>query len=272
MDHSQKIMPTLGMLLLVVFIAVQATAATVQRSNFIVGNLSCTSCLETIAADLRTLPGTLGMDADLSSSRVTVDHLSTVDSGQIVARISKLGYPAALDWTATIPEQSARRFSLDANASSTCAVGGCGSTGVTGAGLSAWKDAPADGTVRRTTLQVNNLTCTSCLADIATELRKIPETYGMRGYLSRGIVIVDHADSLDNDTIAAAISSLGYPVRILALNEVPVHKAFCTNPGRKPAGSSIGSGLGCNSNGACNATAASWKKLYNRYFSTTNSK
>ncbi len=271
MDHFKKIMPVLGVLLLGLIFALQANAATVQRSSFLVDNLSCTSCLETIAAELKTVPGTLGMDADLSAGRITVDHLSTLDYEQIGARISKLGYPATIDWTATIPEHSSSKFLRQNDVTSTCTSGGCGPSVRTGAGLTAWKDAPVGGTVNRTTIQVGNLSCTSCLENIAAELRKMPETYGMKGYLSRGIVIVDHADTLDNITIAAAISKLGYPTRVLALNEVPVHKAYCTNPGRRSSGRVTVSSFGCNSNGACNATAASWKKLYNRYFSQTSS-
>ena len=92
----------------------------------------------------------------------------------------------------------------------------------------------------------------------------------MNGYLSRGVVIVDHADASVNNKIAEAISGLGYPARILATNEIPAQKAFTAAPAsdsRKPY-----SGSGCNSKGPCNATAASWQKLYKRYFTQTSTK
>jgi copper chaperone len=267
MKQRKIFIAVLGTLLLALGVVVPVNSTTVQRSSFLVENLTCISCLATIEEELRTVPGTLGMDADLSSGRVTVDHLSTLDYGQIAARINKLGYPATLDWTATVPQQYTKNFSKQNGISSTCTSGGCGVSGGTGTGPTAWKDAPVDSTVSRTTLQVGNLSCSSCLANIAAELRNMPETYGMKGYLSRGIVIVDHSAGLDNSTIAAAISRLGYPARILALNEVPTQKAYCTNSGAGTASSSVRSGFSCNSNGACNATAASWKKLYNRYFS-----
>ena len=79
MDQNKKIILTLSTLLLGLIFALQAIADTVQRSNFIVNNLSCTSCLATIEAELKGVPGTLGMDADIRSGRVTVDHLSTLD-------------------------------------------------------------------------------------------------------------------------------------------------------------------------------------------------
>ena len=223
MNQNKKIIAALSALLLGILFAFQANSSTVQRSNFIVDNLSCTSCLATIEAELKTVPGTLGMAADLRSGRVTVDHLSTLDDEQIAATISKLGYPATVDWTATVPEQNTRKFAGQSSFGSGCSSGGCGGSG---AGPTAWKAAPDEGTISRTTLQVSNLSCTSCLANIAAELSKISETYGMQGYLNRGIVIVDHTDNLKNSRIAAVISGLGYPARVLATNEVPAQKAF----------------------------------------------
>ena len=118
-------------------------------------------------------------------------------------------------------------------------------------------------------MQVSKLSCSSCLANIAERLRNIPETYGMKGYLSRGIVIVDHADATLNSKIAAAISGLGYPARILATNEIPAAKAYRASSGTN--GQGVRKGGGCGTNGPCNATSASWQKLYNRYFTQTKS-
>jgi copper chaperone CopZ len=272
MTRNSKNIAALSILLLGLFLAVQAGSTTVQRSNFIVDNLACSSCLATIEAELKTVPGTLGMDADLRSGRITVDHLSTLNCEQIATRISKLGYPATVDWTATVPEQYLKRFSEQNRLNSNCTSGGCSSPAGPEAGLVAWNTAPASGVVSRTTLQVSNLTCTSCLANIAAELRQIPETYGMKGYLSRGVVIVDHSASLDNSRIAATISKLGYPARILALNEVPAQKAYAAGFSNNISNKAAASGYSCNSKGPCNATAGSWQELYKRYFSRTGSK
>lgn len=274
MNQNKKIIAALSALLLGLLFAFQANSSTVQRSNFIVDNLSCTSCLATIEAELKTVPGTLGMVADLRSGRVTVDHLSTLDDEQIAATISKLGYPATVDWTATVPEQNTQKFAGQSSFGSGCSsggCGGCGGSGGSGAGPTAWKAAPDEGTISRTTLQVSNLSCTSCLANIAAELSKLSETYGMQGYLNRGIVIVDHTDNLENSRIAAVITGLGYPARVLATNEVPAQKAYTSTPRAVSPGQAVRSGGGCNSKGPCNATSASWQKLYNRYFTQTDS-
>jgi len=272
MEQNKKIITALSSLLLVLFLIAYANAAGVQRSNFTVNNLSCSSCLATIEAELKGVPGAIGMDADLSSGRVTVDHLSTLDYEQIAATITSLGYPATMEWTATVPEQYTNKFAQESTYRSGCSSGGCGVSGGPGTGPTAWKAAPAAGTLSRTTLQVSNLTCTSCLANIAAELSKLSDTYGMNGYLSRGIVLVDHAAALENSRIAAVISDLGYPARVVATNEIPAQKTFTTTANNRSANPAVRSGGGCGKKGPCNATSASWQKLYNRYFTQTNAK
>ncbi len=272
MNQNKKISATLYALLLGLIFAFQANAATVQRSNFIVGNLSCTSCLATIEAELKGMPGALGMNADLRQGLVTVDHLSSLDYEQIASAISNLGYPATVDWTATVPDQYTKKFARQSSYRSGCSSGGCGVSGGAGAGPTAWKAAPATGTISRTTMQVSNLSCTSCLANIAAELSKLSDTYGMNGYLSRGVVLVDHADTLENNRIAAIISGLGYPARVVSTNEIPAQKTFTATTNNGSANPAVRSGGGCGSNGPCNATSASWQKLYNRYFTQTDSK
>jgi copper chaperone CopZ len=274
MKHTKNkiIITALSSLLALFFLAAYVYAETVQRSNFTVGNLSCTSCLATIEAELKRLQGTVGMDADLRAGRVTVDHFSSLEYEKIAKAITSLGYPAAMEWTGTLPEQYSNRFAAQSRYRSGCSSGGCGTSGGAGAGPTAWKAAPADGTISRTTMQVSNLSCTSCLTNIAAALSKFPDTYGMNSYLSRGVVIVDHATAEKNDKIAATISGLGYPARVLATNELPAQKAFSASPGNRSSNQVRRAGGGCNSGGPCNATSASWKKLYNRYVSKTESK
>jgi len=272
MNQYKKITTAFSTFIVALFFAFQAGSTTVQRSNFIVNNLACTSCLATIEAELKTVPGTLGIEADLQAGRITIDHLSTLSCEQIASRISNLGYPATIDWTATVSEQYLKKFPPQNRLATNCSSGGCSGTSGVEAGLATWNTAPASGVVSRTTLRVNNLTCTSCLANIAGELSQIPETYGMKGILSRGVVIVDHSASLDNSRIVAVISKLGYPARIVALNEVPARKAYAAGFRKTVSDKTTPSGYSCNSKGPCNATAASWQELYRRYFSSKESK
>lgn len=268
MNQKNKIIAALSILLLSLYSSVYANTETVQRSNFIVENLSCTSCLATIEAELKGMPGALGMDADLRAGRVTVDHMSSLNYEQIAASISKLGYPARVDWTATVPNQYTKKFAEQGSYRSGCSSGGCGVSGGAGTGQTVWRAAPTSGTIGRTTLQVSNLSCTSCLNNIAQELRNIEETFGMNGYLSRGVVIVDHAIAYDKNKIAAAISNLGYPARVVSTDEIPAQNAFISTP---DTGGVARKGSGCGSRGPCSATAASWQQLYQRYFTETKS-
>ena len=270
--HNKKIIAGFSFLLMSLFLVAHANTATVQRSNFTVGNLSCTSCLATIEAELKGVTGVLGMDADLRQGRVTVDHLSSLDYEQIAANISNLGYPTRVDWTATVPEKSTNKFAGKSNYRSGCSSGGCGVSGGAGAGKTAWKSAPTTGTISRTTLQVSNLSCTSCLSNIAAELQNISETYGMNSYLNKGAVIVDHASTYDNAKIASTISGLGYPAKVVSSNEIPAQKAFSPGPNNGSPDKVVRSGIGCNTKGPCNATSSSWQQLYKRYFTQTNSK
>jgi copper chaperone CopZ len=273
MNNLKRSIIALTILFVAALMVNGAQAAGVQRSSYIVGNLSCSSCLATIEAELKGLTGTIGMDADLQQGRITVDHQPELDYKKIASAITNLGYPAKVDWTATVPERNVNRYQQRSRYSAGCSSGGCGSSGGEGNGPTAWKAAPTAGTISRTTLQVSNLSCTSCLNNIAAELRTIPETYGMKSYLSRGVVIVDHATTYENDKIAAAISGLGYPARVTATNEVPAEKAFSAEAPQIGSPNQVRPrGSGCNSKSPCNATSASWQKLYNRYFTQTNSK
>ena len=272
MNNWKRLTITLTNLLVAVMLVSGAQAAGVQRTSYIVSNLSCSSCLATIEAELKGLSGTIGMDANLQQGRVVVDHQPELDYEKIASAITNVGYPAKVDWTGTVPDQNVTRYPQRSKYSSGCSSGGCGSSGGTGAGPSVWKAAPANGTISRTTLQVSNLSCTSCLNNIAAEMSKLSDTYGMNGYLSRGIVIVDHTNALESSRIAAFISGLGYPSRVAATNEVPAQKAFTTNPNNGSAKQGVRRGGGCGKKGPCNATSASWQKLYKRYFTQTNAK
>ena len=92
----------------------------------------------------------------------------------------------------------------------------------------------------------------------------------MAGYLSRGIIIVDHAADLESGRIAAIISGLGYPAKVMATNYIPARKSFAPVSDQNGEDTEVRPGSGCNTNGPCNATAASWQKLYNRYFTRTD--
>ncbi|MEN8142136.1 MAG: heavy metal-associated domain-containing protein [Thermodesulfobacteriota bacterium] len=66
-----------------------------------------------------------------------------------------------------------------------------------------------------TTLQVSNLSCGSCLANIEGELRQYEGMAGMNADLSRGIVVISHTEELSPQKIAASITGIGYPAKVV---------------------------------------------------------
>jgi len=139
MNNLKRSVIALSILLTVALVVSGAQAGGVQRTSLIVKNLSCSSCLETIEAELKGLPGTIGMTADLQQGRVTVDHQPELDSEKIASTITNAGYPAELDWTATVPDKNATRYQQRSRYSSQCSGGSCGSRSPCNATASSWQ-------------------------------------------------------------------------------------------------------------------------------------
>jgi copper chaperone CopZ len=265
MNNWKRLIIAIANLLFTALLVGEVHAAGVQRTSYTVSNLSCSSCLATIEAELKGLPGTIGMDADLQRGRVIVDHQPELGYERIASTITNVGYPAKVDWTATVPDQKAIRYSSNSKFSSGCGGGGCGVSGGAGSGSSVWNSSiPANQTVNRTIFQVSNLSCTSCFASIEEQLKTMPKTIGMNGDITKGIVIVDHESVLNGDTIAAAITTLGYPAKPVSTSKISAQKALAAGA-KSGTANRTRAGSGCNTRGPCNATSTSWKNLYNRY-------
>jgi copper chaperone CopZ len=256
-------------LALIVLLMTAATTfgAELKRTSLQVNNLSCASCLASIEEALRGLSGAIGMDGDIRTGRVIVDHLADLDGEVLAAAITANGYPAKVDWTADIDKRQAITFDRSSRCSS-----GCGGAGTTDAasGARVWDpQAARSGKVSRTIMQVANLSCTSCLANIEEALRTIPGTIGMIGDLNKGLVAVDHLVSLSGDQVAAAISDIGYPARIVSSSGNTNGKDAKTESKASSIASRISS-YGCNRRRNCTATASAWKQLYRKYVRATS--
>jgi copper chaperone CopZ len=252
--------------LLLLFSAATAYGGAVKRTSLQVGNLTCTSCLAAIEEELSGLPGAIGMTGDIRAGIVLVDHDPALGNETIAKAITARGYPATIDWAADIAEQNAFTFNDSSRTASGCG-GGCNRSGTAASGPRIWNpEARQAGPVTRTTMQVANLSCSSCLANIEVELQGMAGTVGMTGDLAKGIVAVDHMNTVAGADIAAAISRLGYPARIVSTadNDNLLDKPAT---GKKSADGSSFSGTNCSRRN-CNATASAWKELYRRYIST----
>ena len=111
---------------------------------------------------------------------------------------------------------------------------------------------------KQTTFEVSNLSCGSCLSRIDDTLKDYEGYSKLGADLRQGIVVVEHKSTLKKQTIAKAISDIGYPAKVVAEKEIS--KAPNLFQGQ-------GTGYGCCGGGrssGCSASASTWKKLFNR--------
>jgi copper chaperone CopZ len=267
MNYNQPRTRIILFLLLILFSATIAYGTTVKRTSLQVNNLSCTSCLTTIEEGLMGLRGALGMTGDLRTGVIIVDHEPALADETIAEAITGIGYPATVDWNADIAADQTFTFGSTPRSAAGC-NGGCNRSGDAAAGSQVWNPQAAQSAkVVRTSLQVSNLSCSSCLTNIASELQGLTGTVGMTGDLTRGIVVVDHLQTMPGEKIAASISRIGYPARIISTTG----KAIIQNrPGatQAPSTASRFSISNCNRR-SCSATASAWKELYRRYITKT---
>lgn len=88
----------------------EAAEEQVMRTTLAVERITCGACLRVIDAELRKVPGIMGMTADLPTRRVTVDHDLEVAPAEVAAAITKAGYPAQVVESLKLPRSEARLF------------------------------------------------------------------------------------------------------------------------------------------------------------------
>lgn len=248
--------------LLILFVAVglAGIAYGSTKTTFKVSGLYCGSCLSNIASSLQKVEGALGMEADLRQGLVTVEHEDPLTAEKIAEIISSLGYPAEINADSVI--ESTQSPATPAEQAIVPAEPVVAPVVDDGAGVN----------IRRTSLLVKNLSCTSCLGSIEAELKKIKGSLGMAADLGRGIVWVDHRDDVDCDRIARLVTDIGYPAEVdwTARMDRKYAMTFTTaaqGDGAGFAGGGCGSG-GCDlsgSGGGCGASSTAWKQLFDRY-------
>lgn len=114
--------------------------------------------------------------------------------------------------------------------------------------------------ISRTKLKVENLSCSSCLYAINSELQQQEGMVAMDADLGQGLVVVDHVAPLDREKIATVITNLGYPATVLEsvvlTEEEQKEKKLAQGPGA----------AGCR----CSASGASWRQLYDKYLNNSD--
>jgi copper chaperone CopZ len=124
--------------------------------------------------------------------------------------------------------------------------------------------------LNRTTLEVRNISCGSCLSQINTALTALDGFSGISADLYQGKVTIDHQTTLSPSEISRTITGLGYPARILKETEVNLDTepmAGQANQGDQEKWYSKGVGnSGCNTSHSCGGTASAWQEFYSKYF------
>jgi len=243
---------------LAVFLLIASTSfgEEVLRTSLRVNNLSCSSCLSTIGSELQTLPGALGMDADIDRKLVIVDHQQALTAKEIAAAVNRIGYPAKVLSTVEVPADKIFRPVAGGK--------GYGGGGCCGGGNTRQTWAPVQGDVVTSVYRVENLACTSCLVAIGGELQRLPGTIGLEADFSTQVVFVDHQADLDGERIAEKMTAAGYPARLVGSGKKVQRASFAR-------GGLFGFGSGCGgSRSPCGATASAWQQLYQRYFAKKN--
>jgi len=251
------------------FTATSSAVEAVKRTSLNVANLSCSSCLATIEAQMKKVDGALGMNGNSRLGLVVIDHRSEIDGDAIAAAITSLGYPAKVDWTATITRQNAYTFTAADKVASSCG-GDCGSiAGNNKTGPRLWNQEIANkGNIIETSFVVTNLSCSSCLENIEAQLRGLPGTVGMLGDLGKGLINVAHVPSLAGQKIADVITAIGYPAKVISTTGKTTYQTISVDRKTNSVPASLSRSY-CNGR-ECSSPAEAWKELYRRYIKKQN--
>ena len=85
---------------------------------------------------------------------------------------------------------------------------------------------------RRTVFKVSNLSCGACTGKIDAKLKTYEGYIGMLANIDKGLVVVDHGQSLTNKQIAEAITSIGYPAKVASESEYDLPESISSeSPG-----------------------------------------
>lgn len=109
------------------------------------------------------------------------------------------------------------------------------------------------GSLKRTTFQVQGISCGSCVSAIRDELFKKQGMVALTADIEQGLLRIDHRPPLNEEAIVQALGDFGYPAQ-------PVREQV-----EKTGGAPMAKDCsGCGPNG-CSATAASWQALFKKW-------
>ena len=87
---------------------------------------------------------------------------------------------------------------------------------------------------KQTVFKVNNLSCGGCVSKINTKLKAFDGYIRMLANFDQGLVAVDHRINLTDREISDALTSLGYPAKVVSESEYDQHEPISSDtPGWK---------------------------------------
>ncbi len=66
----------------------------ISIDKFEIDNLKCGGCANTIERTLLKMKGVDGVDVDVESGTVEVNHIGNISSEELMAKLTSIGYPA----------------------------------------------------------------------------------------------------------------------------------------------------------------------------------
>lgn len=116
--------------------------------------------------------------------------------------------------------------------------------------------------LQRSTLKIDNLSCTSCVNKIESSLKTNDAIKGMSADLQEKVIDIDHNSSLTALQLVKIINKAGYGATVITEKKILANQVMSFS---KSNFSPCGSG-GCDlPSNNCNATRAAWKELYRRF-------
>ncbi len=76
------------------------------------------------------------------------------------------------------------------------------------------------GQILRTTLNVSNFSCGTCLSRISSVLLGLEGILGLDTDLAANLITVDHLETLSGEDIAAALTDAGFPAKVIGTGKV----------------------------------------------------
>ncbi|VWB54893.1 putative cation-transporting ATPase membrane protein [Burkholderia lata] len=178
--------------------ATSTTSCPLPAGNTIeldIDGMTCASCVSRVEKALAKVPGVSRASVNLATERATVDAAANVSAAQLVATVKQAGYGA----TPTVTDAGAAAFAPAAPA------------------------APAS-----IELDIDGMTCASCVSRVEKALAKVPGVTRASVNLATERATVDAAPEVTAARLADAVKQAGYGATPVA--GVPIPPAVSTAP------------------------------------------